>query len=504
MRPASIRRRLRPLVGIICIALAGAATGTPPALAAPSSADSLRWHACEGRNLRGAECATLDVPVDWASPGPARFRIGVGRVRADGPASERLGVLVFNPGGPGGDGLSLLTDIASVLPPEVRERFDLVTWDPRGTGITTPALADCRMALPSELPNTGPVDWPALATIVYQEESAAMATCLSANAGLAPFLGTWYSARDLNALRAALGEDQITYWGMSYGSTIGRVFAQAFPGRLRAMVLDGTIDPLSTAGSYARESIWSVATGWARLAAWLGPDLRAAHRRVMTALQERVITASSGAVVGRWEIDGVLNDLSSSQSSWPEARLIIRAARIALFDSRPALRQRAADMLARALVPDPDDPPDLGFDPVLSLVNCADLPERLTVEDAIQITVQAARVGGLSAGLGAASEASSCAGLPALGRPLRPSTAIALPTPPVIVNSVADPRTPWVGARTAANVFVGSAMITYDSAQHVSWLQTRSGCVNDPVTRYVLTRRLPVRDVTCALARPAN
>ncbi len=135
-------------------------------------------------------------------------------------------------------------------------------------------------------------------------------------------------------------------------------------------------------------------------------------------------------------------------------------------------------------------------------MNCVDLTGRLGAGDVATIAQQAADVGGLAAGWLAVDEGATCAGISEdLGRPLRATPSIALRTPPVVVNSVADPRTPWLGARRAANVFDGAVMVTYDSAQHVTWMATQSRCVNEPVTDYVLTRRLPKRDSACPFAR---
>lgn len=486
------------LLGAFVAALLPLSLMTLPATAGGLvKSSTIRWQQCDGSQLRGAECASLTVPLDWTALAGRTIRLAVARVRASGPADKRLGVLLFNPGGPGSPGLPSLTMVASWLPADVRTRFDLVTWDPRGVDQSGPRVDLCPAGPRTSPPATGPIDWAALATASYEERADEMSSCLTARAAVAPYLGTSFGVRDLDALRRALGERQITYWGMSYGTTIGRAYAQRYPTRVRAMVLDGAIDPSSTTESFAREQISAASAGLVRLAAWLGPRSRATLRRVMAGLDERVVTAPDGRTVTRWNLAATLLNSIPDQSSWPDTRLLLTAFRVALFDPDPLLRERSAELLADAF-PSEDSPT---LDAIEPFVDCADLPRRLSSSDAVAITEQAADVGGILNGLAALTAAVTCAGVPAgFGSPLTPLAAITLRTPPIIINSVADPRTPWVGARAAANVFNGSVMISYDSAEHISWLRTRSMCINDPVTRYVVTTRLPASDLACRFA----
>ena len=470
-----------------------AVASTPDA----APADAIHWRLCDGSQLRGASCGSVTVPLDWAAADSRTIRIAVARVPASGSPDERIGVLMFNPGGPGSPGLPMLTTVASWLPPDVRARFDLVTWDPRGVDQSGPRVDLCPAVGHPTPPPTGPVDWAALAASTFDERATDMAGCLTARSSTAPYLGTWFGIRDLDAIRRALSERQITLWGMSYGTTIGRAYSQQYPSRVRAMVLDGTIDPASTAGSYAREQISAASTGMARMTAWLGPRSRATLRRVQAALDQRVITAPDGRTVTRWNLTDTLLNSIPDQASWPDTRDLLRAFRVALFDRDAGQRERAAELLADAF-PSNDS---TSLDAFTAFVDCADLPGRLTAADASTITAQAADVGGILNGVAAMTAAVTCAGIPAdFGEPLPRTAAIALSTPPVIVNSIADPRTPWAGARAAANIFTGSVMISYDSAEHISWLRTRSACINDSVTAYVTTRRLPAHDLACSFA----
>jgi pimeloyl-ACP methyl ester carboxylesterase len=473
-----------------------------PAVAAEPTS-SLRWHDCDDSAPKGIQCGTLTVPVQWGDPSNVgRFRLPVGRIPASGEPSERIGALMYNPGGPGVPGVQYLRRIHALLPKEVQRRFDLVTWSPRGTEGTLPALTECPFP-EIDVPDTGPIDWAAVATSYSAVKSAALADCFAANPKVAPFLGTVESARDIDALRRALGEKQVSFWGMSYGSTMGRIYAQAFPNRVRALVLDGAIDPMATSGSYAREQMWSHAMSMARMLQWQAPGIRAAHRRVMAALDERTVTTSWGAVITRLEVDLGLNELSGRQFNWSAARSAILAARDGLFAPTQAKRTAAADKLADLIdLPRPGVEEDRTGDFVLSFVNCADFPERISVDEIATVAEQAARIGGIGAGALGLTEATMCGGLPVYGTPIEQRPAIRIPNPPVVVNSVADPFTSLWSATLMANAFIGSRLITYDSTQHVTYSRTDSRCVNGAVTDYLLEQRLPARDLACPLRPP--
>ena len=493
------------MITAVLVAAAAVALVIPAQVHAVDTGGSragLAWHACDSA-AKDMQCGTLTVPVQWSNPSdPEEFRLPVGRIPASGSPVERIGVLLFNPGGPGVPGVQYLQRIHGILPTEVTRRFDVVTWSPRGTEGVLPALTEC--AFPDiEVPATGPIDWSAVATAYSEAKSTALTACFAANPAVAPFLGTTSSVRDLDALRAALGEEQVSFWGMSYGSTMGRIYAQTFPKRVRALILDGAIDPTATSGSYAREQMWSHAMSMARMMQWLAPGVRAAHRRVMAALDERTLTTSWGTPITRLEMDLGLNELSGRQFNWGAARSAILTARDALFAVTEVERTAASDDLADLIdIPRPGAEESRTGDFVLSFVNCSDFPERLALDEVITVTEQAAKIAGTGAGALALTEATMCGGLPLFGTPIEQRRAIRIPHPPIVVNSVADPFTSLWSATLMANAFIGSRLITYDSTQHVTYSRTDSACVNNAVTSYLVHQRLPERDLACPLRPP--
>jgi pimeloyl-ACP methyl ester carboxylesterase len=186
-----------------------------PATPSATPSYSLKPGSCPLPTLKGWECSTLDVPMDWFNAAnPDRVNIAVAVHRATG---ERRGSLTLNPGGPGSSSLLISDVIMKVLPVPVKRHFDIVLWDPRGIGLSTPVPTGCTTnptALPV-IPATGPIDWSSVTQEYLAVQQAANLQCYEANLDLAPYLGTQFVVRDLEALRQALGVPRWTYWGMS-------------------------------------------------------------------------------------------------------------------------------------------------------------------------------------------------------------------------------------------------------------------------------------------------
>ncbi|HEV7760259.1 MAG TPA: RpiB/LacA/LacB family sugar-phosphate isomerase [Acidimicrobiales bacterium] len=219
--------------------------GGRPAAATDDKDHALDWSDCEGDDLDGAQCAELVVPVDHAAPKGDELTLSVLRVPATGDDDQRIGALFVNPGGPGATARAFANEIAHDLPASVLRRFDVVGVDPRGTGRSE---LDCGFDV-TRLFGADPV-------IENDDEAAALvgvnqdyvAACQAEAGDLLPHLGTRDAARDLDAVRAAMGDDQISYLGFGYGAALGQTYAQLFPRQLRAMALDGAV-PLGLTGT---------------------------------------------------------------------------------------------------------------------------------------------------------------------------------------------------------------------------------------------------------------
>ncbi len=225
----------------------GGATATTDAsattAAAPTTAPTsgtLDWHSCPDAGS-DVECATLAVPVDYADPEGDTVDLVLMRLPA-GSKSNRIGSLLVNPGGPGVPGTDLVVNATRIWPKRIRDRFDIVSWDPRGTGGSAPvdcvADLDRYFAEPDPSPDT-PEENQLLVDRAQEFDDA----CETADGPMLSHISTVDTANDLDRIRAALGEDTISYMGFSYGSELGATYATLFPTHIRAMVLDGAIDP---------------------------------------------------------------------------------------------------------------------------------------------------------------------------------------------------------------------------------------------------------------------
>ena len=204
--------------------------GFPKDWAAPQ----LSWKACAKQP--SFECTTLRVPLDWSNPSGETIDLALARLPASG---KRIGALVANPGGPGASGLDFV--FSEPFKAELENRFDLVSWDPRGVGASTHLACGSRVApflhLDSDPDNS------AEQSALDSAAQAVAAECAATDAKLLPHLGTDDTARDLEAIRIALAEPKLNYYGFSYGTYIGERYLALFPTHVRALVLDGVVNP---------------------------------------------------------------------------------------------------------------------------------------------------------------------------------------------------------------------------------------------------------------------
>jgi pimeloyl-ACP methyl ester carboxylesterase len=238
-----------PLAFLLASALACPTASAAPGdeIAAPT-AQAPAWGACQQwvpdtSGIPTAQCGTVSVPVNYANPQGPQAQLAVIRIPATG---DRLGVLMVNPGGPGASAVDAVAGMgAQLADTDIRRRFDLVGVDPRGVGHSTPQLR-CRTDAQWDAYRREPMaDYSPAGVAQIEGIYRELAQRCVDNMG-AEFLanvGTASGARDLDSVRAALGENQINYLGYSYGTDLGSAYAAAYPDRVRAMVLDGAVDP---------------------------------------------------------------------------------------------------------------------------------------------------------------------------------------------------------------------------------------------------------------------
>lgn len=216
-------------------------------MAEPRLGQPVQWSPCRSSNPAvkipgGALCGRLAVPVDYRHSDGDTATLALIRFPATG---ERIGSLVINPGGPGESGIEAALGVFQTLPKRVHERFDLVGFDPRGVGSSRPAIWCNSDADNDQLRAEPQVDYSQAGVAFIEDETKQfVGRCVDKmGKNFLANVGTVNVAKDLDVIRAALGDDKLTYLGYSYGTRIGAAYAEAFPQRVRAMILDGAVDP---------------------------------------------------------------------------------------------------------------------------------------------------------------------------------------------------------------------------------------------------------------------
>jgi pimeloyl-ACP methyl ester carboxylesterase len=253
------RRLLMLLAGTL---VAGAVV--VPATAAAEPVSTIDWKPC-GEDAPGVDCATIDVPLDYARPRGEKIHIGLAR-RPAKDQSKRIGSVLLDPGGPGGSGVAFVMG-GDVVTPAVAERFDQVGFDPRGINTSSQLLCDGDLSDQSNAAKrpANQADFDHLATV----NRALHDSCRANSGALAEHVDNLHTARDMDAIRVALGERKLTFVGYSYGSLMGQQYAELFPRNVRALVMDGNMNhSLRSPWDFARTETAPVEEGFREFARW--------------------------------------------------------------------------------------------------------------------------------------------------------------------------------------------------------------------------------------------
>ncbi|WP_420450807.1 alpha/beta hydrolase [Ilumatobacter sp.] len=471
------------------------AEGSTPAGSGGAGEGSLDWAPCEEQGpLVELECATLRVPFDHDDPDGEQIDIAVARVDSADDDS-RIGSLVFNPGGPGGSGIEFLQQVTAVVSADVAAAFDLVSFDPRGVGSST--SLDCDVDLDDEitlLPDGDDDAWDRLLT----ESEQQLASCTAETLELAEVVGTNAAARDLELLRAALGDDGLSYVGYSYGTRLGAAYAELFPGAVRAMVLDGAVKPTDdfselSAGQAegfdrALENFAAACDGDADcVLSELGPTLEVLDSvRSEIAAEGSFATDDPDRVLTPGELDlGVLSALYSKQA-WP---FLAQALLLAETGADGSLFQVLVDNYVGRRLDGTYDNSQVanGF------INCADDAERPAPDE---VRAESDAAADTSEWFGDLLRASTgCLGLPAPDDPIVVGPATGAP-PILVVGSTGDPATPYEWSEELAQVLDSGVLYTVEAEGHTAYGSIE--CVGEVVDAYLLDLEVPAEGASCS------
>lgn len=458
---------------ILACAAALVSCGGGPDLGPDRSAAAglLSWSDCDG-----LECATLTVPLDHGDPTAGTTEVAVARRRA--PAADRLGVLLVNPGGPGGSGTAYARALVTRAP-ELAERFDLVGWDPRGVSGVDELACDAQLRTFYLLDNEP--DDAAEADALVDAAADATAACAADGDDQLPHLGTDAVVEDLELLRQALGEDQISYFGASYGTSIGLVYLERHPDRVRAVVLDGVLDPTLDLEAWLTSQ--AVATE-AALERSLGADI-GVFDDVMARAEAGELSA--GRAVGPSDVARAA--IASSYRVDGAAQL--RPAMISARDGDAAALAALSDQYLSGSA----------FD-VYTAVSCVDNVGPGSVE---AYAAMADRLSEVAPRLGAAiaNELLPCATWPVPPNPPLDAASAGSSVadggsggPTVLVlGNTGDAATPYADAVAVTERLDDAVLVTWNGSGHTSYGEV--ACVNDAVHAYLFELTTPPPDTVC-------
>lgn len=471
--------------GVVALAVS-ACTGTvqitaSAAPAVPAGADGgdtrfggqqLSWTPCSADGVP-MDCTTVQVPVDWSQPDGPTLSLAVKRHMATG---TRTGALLLNPGGPGGSGVQFVPTAVRAFSEDLVGAFDLVSWDPRGVGESSPLT--CPDAVNAELAQVDlSPDTLDERTALERATAEWARACQQASGPVFAHVDTLSTVRDLDVLRAVLGEEKLHYAGFSYGTRIGLWYADTFPDKVGRMVLDSSVDPASDDRAFLRgqavgaeraleDYLASCPTREGCPLAGVPPD------QARTRLQQLIRDADRSA--DQTLMVNTMAGLLTRPQGWPGLDQLLTA-----------LLQGDTGVL---------DPQSAGVDIANTAINCLDLPDQRSAE---QVLADAEETAADHPVFGhEVTSGTQCPQWPveATGDP-RPVTAEGA-APILVVGTTRDSATPYEWAQAAASGLASGRLLTREGSGHIAY--SRDECVTAAVDRYLITGELPAAGTVCA------
>ncbi|CAM5343087.1 Alpha/beta hydrolase OS=Streptomyces gougerotii OX=53448 GN=GCM10010227_24770 PE=3 SV=1 [Streptomyces diastaticus subsp. diastaticus] len=514
------RRRLPPVLAAGVAALLAPLLAAPQAAAAqqataPAAAErgldrytqqKPRWKRCQADTPAEFQCATIKVPLDYRAPEGAQLDLAISRIRSTAPG-KRHGVLLSNPGGPGGPGLYMPLSLEEMLPEKARATYDLVGFDPRGVGGSSPV--SCGLSPEEE-------DW----LRPYKEETfekdvdwarGVADKCRRQAGDTLPHLTTRNTARDMDLLRAVLGEKKVSYLGYSYGTYLGAVYTQMFPRRADRFVLDSAVDPALAWRGMVQWWAWGAEPAFDRWTGWAAErsgeyGLGTTPKQVDRTFWELVAQADEEPIV----IDGQPVDGDDIRSGLRGAVHTPRYASEAVVELKkaaagePAAAKKLSPFTAagraaeaRATADTPTDNMTAGFLAVVCGDNSAAWPRdpetyrREAIEDKGRYPLYG----------DFASSVKPCA---FWDESVEAATEVRNKAGALVVQNEWDSQTPLPSGQALHADLKGSKMVTVRGGEGHGVYPSGNTCTDGTVDRYLLTGRLPAEDVTCRATPESN
>jgi pimeloyl-ACP methyl ester carboxylesterase len=457
----------------------------------------LGWADCKN----GFQCSTVKVPRDYAKPSAGTLGIAVIRLPARDRA-HRVGSLLTNPGGPGGSGVSFVRDNARSLGPALQSRFDIVGFDPRGVGNSDPVRCltskqlDQYFAVDSSPDTRQEVDEQVTVSKGFANG------CQTKSGPELPYVGTVNATRDMDVIRAALGDKKMSYLGFSYGTYLGAVYADQFPKNVRALVLDGAIDPKLTAEQVNIEQAKGFETALRAFATDcvkqpdcpLGTGSVDAALDKVSELQKQTDqtplknTTGDGRMVNEPLVTlGIATALYSKQS-WPALKLALTRA-IKEGDGTTLLK--LGDILVER---NPDGSYSNQTEANMA-VNCIDKPYPGTVDAVERVSDKAAKDSPRFAPF-VIWGSLPCTFWPIKAKDEPKAVTAAGAAPILVVGTTRDPATPYKWAQNLAHQLSSGVLLSLNGDGHTAYLQGNP-CISRAVEDYLVNDKAPKDGTMC-------
>ena len=524
-RPRAIAAALIALLGVAIIG--GARATAVPVPAAPVRAGSVPGDSPSGPVARGQAradapaglerfysqtldwspclvelaCAWLTVPRDYANPNGPTIRIRLSKAAATGPAVSRQGSVIVNPGGPGASGLGFAGYVAQAVAPEVAREFDIIGFDPRGVGESSPVSCLTGRQQTRWLRVDGTPDSAAEERRLMARAAAIAPGCLDRAPAIARHMGTEDTIRDMDVMRAALGDERLNWIGFSYGTYLGALYLEAFGDRAGRIVLDGAVDPRLDGMGLSKGQSQGFQTALARFARdcagrdncpipGSSRDVLRGINRLLASLDRAPMPAMDGRTLSQAEgITAVIYPMYSP-ILWRELRGALRSA---MRGDGTGLLQ-IADFANGRIGPDRYETNMLSAFYATSCWDSPAAPGRAGLAAAARQWSAGARVPEVVRSLAWGN--SPCSTW--FGHSERPSGPVVTSTtqPVLVVGTTFDPATPYEWAVSLAEQIPTARLLTFRGDGHTAY-GAGSRCADDAIDAYLLTGALPEVGTVC-------
>ncbi|MFD1660550.1 alpha/beta hydrolase [Streptomyces caeni] len=474
---------------------AGAPATAASSSTLPSSLTSQRldWGRCKSTSGPGAgwRCATLKVPLDWSKPDGRT--IGLALIRSKATGGRRIGSLLFNFGGPGGSGVSMMPSYEGTVA-KLHERYDLVSWDPRGVGASEGVRCRSDKAIQAAEDIDATPDDTTEEKAYFDDAVAFGQGCAKAAGKLISHVSTTDTARDMDLMRQVLGDDTMHYFGISYGTELGGVYAHLFPKNVGRLVLDAVVDPTADSVGHAKNQARGFQRALDDYLKSTGQDPERGSQKIADLLKridtKPLPTSSGRKLTQTLALTGIVLPLYS-KAGWPtltsaleeaeagDGSLLLRLADG--YNERDASGRYGTTTHAQRVI------------------SCLDDRQRPTPEEMKKLLPEFKTISPVFGDFLGWDAAGWCHNWPVAGQFDHPEVSAPGAAPVLVVGNTGDPATPYEGARKMADG-LGKGVgveLTWKGEGHGAY-GSGSDCVDSTVDAYLLKGTVPKDGKVCS------